>query len=328
MNLITSYLGLELNNPLIASSSRLTGDMRTIVQCAENGIGAVVLKSLFEEQIMLEAEWKTRTGSASDYYYWFSEAKEKIVGLSQEEGLDRYLKFLEGVKKYIDIPVISSINCTTSEDWPKFAKMIKQAGADAIELNIAVFPFNAAMGCVEIEQIYIDILRKVKEEVDIPVSIKLGYYFTNLCAVAKKLVSEGVDGLVLFNRYFRPDIDIETMKVTSENHFSSPEEIYIPMRWIALMKGNDIGCDIAASTGVHDYKGIIKQILVGADAVQLCSTLFLNGIPYIKTLLEDMTRWMEKYRFETIADFRGRSLEKQTMDASFERIQFMKRDYE
>ncbi len=328
MNLTTSYLGLELKNPLIASSSRLTGDMETIVRCAEHGIGAVVLKSLFEEQIRLEAEWKTKTGSASEYYYWFSEAKEKIVGLSRQEGLDRYLKFVEGVKKYTEIPVISSINCTTAEDWPKFAKAIEQAGADALELNIAIFPFNASMDCTGIEQIYTDILRQVKKEVNIPVSIKLGYYFTNLCAVARKLVDEGVDGLVLFNRYFRPDIDIETMKVISDSHLSSPEEIHIPMRWIALMKGNNIGCDIAASTGIHDYTGVVRQILAGADAVQLCSALFLKGIPYIATILEEMTKWMEKHRFETIADIKGKSLKNQTMDASFERIQFMKRDYE
>jgi dihydroorotate dehydrogenase (fumarate) len=328
MNLKTSYLGLDLKNPLIASSSRLTGDMKSIMQCIDNGIGAVVLKSLFEEQIRLEAESKTRTGSANDYYYWFTEAQEKVIGLSVEENLDKYLKFVEGAKSQSEVPVISSINCTTDEEWPKFAAAIQQAGADALELNIALFPFDPKVASVDIEELYVNILKSVKREVNIPVSVKLGYYFTNLCSVANKLVASGVDGLVLFNRYYRPDIDIDTQKVVSENHMSSPDEIHIPMRWIGLLKGNDIGCDLAASTGVHDYQGAIKQILAGADAVQLCSALYLQGIPYIKTMLEEMENWMEKNRFATINSFKGKALDNQTIDASFERIQFLKRDFE
>jgi dihydroorotate dehydrogenase (fumarate) len=180
----------------------------------------------------------------------------------------------------------------------------------------------------DIEALYVDILKSVKKEVKIPVSIKLGYYFTNLFSVANKLVSNGVDGLVLFNRYYRPDIDIDTQKVISENHMSSPDEIHIPMRWIGLLKGNDIGCDLAASTGVHDYKGVIKQVLAGADAVQLCSALYLKGIPVFKTILEEMESWMEKNHFASIDAFKGKALNNQTIDASFERIQFLKRDFE
>ncbi|RLD49431.1 MAG: diguanylate cyclase [Bacteroidetes bacterium] len=328
MNLNTSYLGLELKNPLIASSSRLTGDLETIIQCVHSGIGAIVLKSLFEEQIRLEAESKASMGSASEYYYWFTEAKEKIVGLSLEERLSSYLKFVEAAKKYTDVPVISSINCTTAEDWPKFASAIEQAGADALELNIALFPFNASVNCGEIEQVYYDILNSVKKEVNIPVSIKLGYYFTNLCTVARNLVAGGADGLVLFNRYFRPDIDIDTMNVISENHMSSSDEMHIPLRWIGLLKGNDVDCDIAASTGVHDYKGVVKQLLAGADAVQLCSALYLKGIPYIETILRDLEHWMEKHHFDNIDSFRGKALNTQTVDASFERVQFLKRDFD
>jgi dihydroorotate dehydrogenase (fumarate) len=328
MNLKTSYLGLDLKNPLIASSSRLTGDMKSIMQCNDNGIGAVVLKSIFEEQIRLEAESNTRTGSANDYYYWYTEAQEKVVGLSVEENLDKYLKFVEDVKSQIDVPVISSINCTTAEEWPKFAAAIQQAGADALELNIALFPFDPKVASADIEELYVDILKSVKREVNIPVSIKLGYYFTNLCSVANKLVASGADGLVLFNRYYRPDIDIDTQKVVSENHMSSPDEIHIPMRWIGLLKGNDIGCYMAASTGVHDYQGAVKQILAGADAVQLCSALYIHGIPFIKTMLEEMENWMQKNRFTTIDSFKGKALDNQTIDASFERIQFLKRDFE
>lgn len=328
MNLKTSYLGLDLKNPIIASSSRLTGDMKSIMQCIDSGIGAVVLKSLFEEQIRLEAESKTRAGSANDYYYWFAEARDKVVGLSSEENLDKYLKFVEGVKSHCDVPIISSVNCMTADGWPKFAAAIEQAGADALELNIAIFPEDQNIASADIEDVYVDILKSVKKEVNIPITIKLGYYFTNLFSLTHKLVANGADGLVLFNRYYRPDIDIDTQKVISENHMSSPDEIHIPMRWIGLLKGNDINCDIAASTGVHDYKGVIKQILAGADAVQLCSALYLQGIPYIKTILEEMENWMEKNRFSSIDGFRGKALNNQTIDASFERIQFLKRDFE
>lgn len=328
MSLKASYLGLQLKNPLIASSSRLTGEIKSILECVENGIGAIVLKSLFEEQIRLEAESKVRMGTASEYYYWYTEAKEKVVGLSKEENLYKYLSFVEIVKSEVDIPVISSINCTTADEWPKFATAIEQAGADAIELNIALFPFDPKVASADIEALYADILKSVKKEVNIPVSIKLGYYFTNLFSLANKLVANDTDGLVLFNRYYRPDIDIDTQKVISENHMSSPDEIHIPMRWIALLKGNGINCDIAASTGVHDYKGVVKQILAGADAVQLCSALYLKGIPYIKTILEETKSWMEKNRFASVEAFKGKALDNQTIDASFERIQFIKRDFE
>jgi len=321
-------MGLELKNPLIVSSSKLTGDMKTIRECIKHGASAIVLKSLFEEQIRLEAESKLRNSSDNNAYYWFPEAKDQVVGLSVEANLERYLKFIKELKAETDIPIISSINCQSSQEWPKFAKAIQGAGADALELNIAIFPFNSEQNSCDVEKKYVEILKEVKKHVTIPVSVKLGYYFTNLCAVATDLVEEGVDGLVLFNRYFRPDIDIETLKVMPDTHMSSPEELNVPLRWIALLAGNRINCDLAASTGVHDYKGVVKQILVGAKAVQLCSTLYLNGIDRIEQILKDLEGWMTKHRFSSIDDFRGRSLDEQTIDASFERIQFMRKDYE
>lgn len=328
MDLKTKYMGLELKNPLIVSSSKLTGDLKTIRQCIKHGASAIVLKSLFEEQIRLEAESKLRSSSDNNAYYWFPEAQDQVVGLSVEANLDRYLKFIKELKAETDVPIISSINCQSAKEWPKFAKAIQAAGADALELNIAIFPFNSEQNSSDVEKKYVEILKEVKKHVTIPVSVKLGYYFTNLCAVATDLVEEGVDGLVLFNRYFRPDIDIETLKVMPDTHMSSPEELNVSMRWIALLAGNSINCDLAASTGVHDYKGVVKQILVGAKAVQLCSTLYLNGIDRIEEILKDLESWMTKHRFDSIDDFRGRSLDEQTIDASFERVQFMRKDYE
>ena len=328
MNLSTTYMGLELKSPLIVSSSRLTGDINSIRQCIEAGASAIVLKSLFEEQIRLQAESNIRQTKDSEIYYWFPEAKEHVVDLSVEANLENYLNFVSELKTESEVPIISSINCVTPEGWPKFAAAIQEAGADALELNIAVFPFNATQNSSEIEKLYIDILKEVKKNVTIPVSVKLGYYFTNICHIANDLVDAGMDGLVLFNRYFRPDIDVNTLDVVSDKYLSTPEEAGIPMRWIALMTGNNLACDIAASTGVHDYEGVVKQILVGAKAVQLCSTLYINGIEVIRDIETGLKRWMEEHKFESLEDFRGKSLEKQTTDASFERIQYMKRNYE
>lgn len=328
MNITTTYMGLELKNPLIVSSSRLTGEIKSIRQCIQAGAGAIVLKSLFEEQIRLDAESKLRNAKDSELYFWFPEAKEHVVGLSVEANLENYLDFVGSVKKESDIPVISSINCITNEGWPNFASAIQQAGADALELNIAIFPFNDLQSSGDIEEKYVDIVREVKKHVTIPVSVKLGYYFTNLYAMANNLVKNGVDGLVLFNRYFRPDINIDTLEVITDNYLSSPLEATVAMRWIALLSGRKLNVDLVASTGVHDYRGVVRQILVGARAVQLCSTLYLNGIEVLPTIEAGLKRWMEDNRFESLDDFRGIALEKQTTDASFERVQYMKRDYE
>ena len=328
MNISTKFMGLNLKSPLIVGSSRLTGDLKSIRECVEAGASAVVLKSLFEEQINLEAESRVRNARGGDAYYWFPEAKLHVENLSAEANLEKYLKFVELLKTEIDVPVIASINCVSTEGWPKFAAAIQEAGADAIELNIAIFPFNALKSGKEIEKLCVDIVAEVKKQVTIPVSVKLGYYFTNLCSVANQLVDAGADGLVLFNRYFRPDIDVKTMRIVADDYLSSPEETTIPLRWIALMKGNGVKCDLAASTGVHTHEQVIKQVLAGADAVQLCSTLYINGNQFIREIEKGLTQWMEENRFASLEDFRGKALGSQTTDVSFERIQFMKRDFE
>ncbi len=326
MDLSTTYMGLKLKNPLLISSSKITGDLKTIKQCVLHGAGGIVLKSLFEEQIRAEAESTVK--HSNNMYYWFPEAKEHVLGLSVDTKLDNYLKFVSDVKKEVDVPVIASINCKSSDDWPKFATAIQDAGADALELNIGIFPFDASLKSCEIEELYVSILKEVKKNVTIPVSIKLGYYFTNLCSIATQLVEKGVDALVLFNRYFRPDIDINTLEVTDNNRMSSPEELNISMRWIALMTGNNLGCELAASTGVHDHVGLIKQLLSGAQVAEICSTLYINGISQIGIILDGVTTWMAEHKYNTIDDFRGISVQDKTTLASFERIQFMKRDME
>ncbi len=329
MDISTTYMGLKLKNPIIISSSRLTGNLETIRQCIGYGAGAIVLKSIFEEQMHLRVEAKIKQSKENEMYYWYAEAHEKILNLSKEAILEHYLRFVQAAKS-IDpsVPIISSIHCKSADSWTQYARKIEQAGADALELNISIFPFNKNMNSLEIEDLYVEILKKVKQEVKIPVSIKLGPFFTNLCTITNRLVDAGANGLVLFNRYFRPDIDIDTLKVVSREHFSSPEEMSLSMRWIALLSGHKIPCDLVASTGIHYDTALIKQILVGARAVEICSTLFLNGIPHIAKIIEGLENWMKKHTFEKLEDFRGKSLDEQTTDARFERIQYMKRDFE
>ncbi len=326
MDISTTYMGLKLKNPLIVSSSKLTGSIEDIKKCVNYGAGAIVLKSVFEEQIRAEAA--STVVHSNNMYYWFPEAKEHIMDLSVDTKLDNYLKFVSDVKKEIDVPIISSINCKTPNDWPKFAAAIQKAGADALELNIGIFPFNDTQSGSEIEDIYVSILKEVNKNVTIPVSIKLGYYFTNISSIATKLVESGVDALVLFNRYMRPDINIDTLKVVDDNNMSSPEELNISMRWIALLSGNKLGCQLAASTGIHDHVGLIKQLLSGAEVGQICSTLYINGLEQIDKILDGLRSWMMEHKYESLADFRGKSVVDKTTLASFERIQFMKRDME
>lgn len=324
MNLTTTYMGLELKNPIIVSSSKLTGDIDTIKKLENAGAGAIVLKSVFEEQIRAEAESTVK--HANHMYYWFPEAKEHILDLSIDAKLDRYLKFLTQAKKESSIPIIASVNCSSPDIWPKFASAIQEAGADAIELNIGIFPFNDEISGSDIEDIYVKILKEVNKNVTIPVSIKLGSYFTNLYSIATRLVESGVDALVLFNRYYRPDIDIETLKVVDDIKYSSPEELNVSLRWIALMRGNKLGCQLAAATGIHDHEGVIKQILSGADAVQVCSTLYINGLDQINIMLDGLKSWMTEHKFSSLDEFRGKCIDEKTSLASFERIQFIKRD--
>ena len=328
MDLSTKYMGLDLKNPIVVSSSRMTGDIDSIKKCIDAGAGAIVLKSLFEEQLSIKTESTLSNSRASEMYFWFPEAKNLVMEQGIKANMEQYLNFVRKVKNISTVPIIASINCRTPDEWPHFASAIQEAGADAIELNIAIFPFNNSMASCELEEVYVRILNQVKKHVTIPVSIKLGHYFTNLCAVAHKLVENKVDGLVLFNRYFRPDIDIDTMKVVEDNYFSSPEELQESLRWIALMTENNLKCDLAASTGIHTYVGVVKQLLAGAEVVQICSTLYLNGIGYLSEIIEGLEGWMMTHNFNTINEFRGSSLNKQTMDASFERIHFMKRNLE
>ncbi len=324
MDLSTNYMGLYLKNPIIVSSSKLTGEIESLVKCQEAGAGAVVLKSVFEEQIRAEAESTVK--HADSMYYWFPEAKDQVLGLSIDTKLDRYLKLIKQAKEQLYIPVIASINCKSPDDWPKFSRVVQEYGADALELNIAIFPFESSVTSGEIEDKYIDILKEVKKNITIPVAVKLSPYFTNIFNLVKRLADNGADSVVIFNRFYRPDIDINTLKNISDINFSTPEEMTISMRWIALLFGSNYGCQLAASSGIHDHVGVIKQLLSGADVVQICSTLYLNGLERIKQIIDGLESWMNEKGYKSIGDFRGAGVSSKELLALYERIQFMKRD--
>jgi len=319
-DLSTTYLGLDLKNPLIVGSCGFTNSVDKIEELAQNGAGAIVLKSLFEEQILADLSanlesYATDYPGATDYVREYTRGNE----------VEAYLKLIAGAKKKVDVPVIASINCVSAKEWTSFAKSVEDEGADAIELNVSLLPSNPNQTSEQNEQQYIDIVTAVSDMVSIPVSLKMSHYSAALANLIQKLSwTDKIAGFVLFNRYYSPDIDVNKMVVKSSELLSNPGEATLPLRWIALLSGI-IEKDLVASTGVHDSEGVIKQLLAGAAAVQVVSTVYKNGMGQIGTILEGLEKWMEEKSFDTIQDFRGKlSNEKAADPAVFERTQFMK----
>jgi dihydroorotate dehydrogenase (fumarate) len=321
MDLSTTFMGIKIANPLIVSSSGLTNTADKVKECADNGAGAVVLKSLFEEQLVSS---KAVMIDQDEMYFWYPEAIQFVNTFSKEEGILEYLKLIEASKKAVHIPVVASINCVTSHEWPKFAARIESAGADGLELNIFIPPTNINLTGYKMEEAYVDIIHEVRKHVNIPIAVKVGFYFTNVYRMLYKISNLDVNSLVLFNRYYRPDIDIDKLNIVAQNVHSSPHEITLSLRWIALLS-TKIRTELVAATGIHDYKGVIKQLLAGATAVQICSTLYNNGIGYIGTLLKDIENWMKQKGYENLPSFRGLVAKNEENTAAFERVQFMRK---
>ncbi|MBN1416289.1 MAG: dihydroorotate dehydrogenase-like protein [Bacteroidales bacterium] len=321
MNLKTTFLGLPVDNPFIVASSGLTSSVDSVKKCADHGAGAVVLKSLFEEQIIVD---KKVLLQHDDMYFWYPEALEYVSNFSKEQGVKEYLSLIEKAKIAVKIPVVASINCVSPVEWPKFAREIKSAGADGIELNIFIPPTNLKLTGYKIEETYLDIVREVRKETDLPLAAKVGYYFTNIYRELFKLSNLEINSLVMFNRYYRPDIDIEKLTVVAGNIYSSPVEITLSLRWVALLS-NIAKCELVGATGIHDYTGVIKYILAGGSAVQLCSVLYKNGIEYLEVLHKDMEKWMASKGYNDLKAFRGLISKKEENCAAFERVQFMKK---
>ena len=320
IDLSTRYLGLELGNPIIVSSSGLTNSVEKITKLKEYGAGAVVLKSLFEEQIRYEAGTMADT---SDY----PEAADYVNYYTKNNSVEEYLQLISDAKSQSDIPVIASINCISGKDWLDFASNVQEANADALELNIFVLPADKSKKPGYYEEQYLDIAAKVKAHVSIPVSVKIGPYFTNLHYMVEQLFFRKIAGVVLFNRFYAPDIDTDQLKITAAEVFSNPSDIRQTLRWVGMISSVYKFQDfvIAASTGVHDGDAAVKLLLAGANAVQVCSVLYKKGPEYVKEILNDIKLWMDKRHYSTINEFRG-ELNYQNIEdpAMYERAQFMK----
>ena len=321
-NISTRFMGLELKSPIVAGSSGLTNSVNQIKQLERAGVGAVVLKSLFEEQISMEVGSVISSNEQNSAY---PEAEDYIRNYIKLNSLGKYLEFVKEVKASVSVPVIASINCTSVAEWIEFAKDIENAGADALELNIYIMQTDRNVSADSYDKLYIDILRAVKKQVTIPVAIKLGFYFSNIVRVVDQLTANGAAAVVLFNKFYTPDFNLDKLEFTSSEVMSLPADLNRCLRWTGIVKGKLPKVQIAASTGIHDSDGAIKQLLAGAQVVQLCSTLYLYGFGVIGQIQNGLETFMNKWNFESLDDFRGRlSYQNIGSPAVYERAQFMK----
>ncbi len=319
INLETTYAGLKLKNPFIVSSSELTSNIKSIEEIERAGAGAIVLKSLFEEQIRNEA------GQLTDFNDYHTEAYDYINTYVKDNSVDNYLNLIRQAKMAVDIPIIASINCMQEKDWTSFAKKIETAGADALELNIYTMAIDKTTEGYKYEEMYFEIIKEVQKTIKIPIIVKLGYYFTNLVYIVNRLSAMKVDGVVLFNRFFSPDIDINDFSIKPASIFTSPDDLRIPLRWMAIISSKVQQISLSASTGIHDAEAAIKMLLVGADTVQVCSVLYQKGIPYLSEIIKETEKWMGTKNYSSVSDFRGKmSYLNIDNPALFERAQFMK----
>lgn len=317
INLSTEYAGLKLRNPLIAASSGLTNSLKKIKQLEEAGVGAVVLKSLFEEQVDSHSE---KLNLSSDY----PEASDYINAYVEMNHVGKYLDLIRQAKSSCNIPIIASINCYKVARWIDFAKSIEEAGADALELNIFIIN-TGQYGDRYLEESYVNIVREVKKVINIPIIIKMARAVSNLPGLVEKLEAMGVSAVVLFNRFYQLDIDINSMEIVSGPVFSHPDDFSETLRWTAITSGYVPNFNIACSYGVHKHADIIKGILAGATAMQLCSVLYEEGLDIIPEMITYLEEWMAQNNYKNLQEFRGKlSYENIPNPALYERAQFMK----
>src|SRR6201993_254649 len=322
-DLTTNYLGIELRSPLVPSASPLTQEIGSIRRLEEVGASAVVLYSLFEEQLRqesVELDYHLNAGTESfaESLTFFPQASEYRLG---PEG---YLEHIRKARQAVGIPIIASLNGATAGGWAEYAKEIEQAGADALECNIYSIPTDADRTAAEIEQTYLNILKAVKDAIEIPVAVKISPFFSNLANMAKRLDQTGADGLVLFNRFYQPDIDLDELEIRPNVLLSTPQALRLPLTWIGILYGR-IQASLAATSGVHDPQDVIKLLMVGANVTMLCSSLLRNGINYLRHMERGMVDWMERHEYESVRQMQGSMSQQRCPDPSaFERAQYMR----
>lgn len=309
MNLNTTYLGLQIKNPLVPSSSPLSRDLDKLRQMEDAGAGAVVLYSLFAEQIGRKRGRQPASGAeAADY----------------QSDPDDYLAHIQKAKEALTIPVIASLNCGSIGEWVQSARDIQEAGADALELNVYFIPADPDMTGTFVEQLYLDVLREVKATVSIPVAMKLSPYFSAMANMARRLDQGGADGLVLFNRFYQPDLDVENRQLVPKIELSSSAELRLPLRWIAILYGR-VQADLALTTGVHTLGDVVKGLAAGASVTMLASELLQRGVKRLKILRSGLATWLEEHNYESVAGLRGSlSMAGQAQPIAFERANYLR----
>ncbi len=324
MDLTTDYLGLTLANPIVASSSPLTGNIESLVELQEAGAAAVVLPSLFEEQVehesfatdyTIDLGFDTNVEAGSGYFPELD---------SYNTGTDWYLDKLREANRELRIPVIASLNGASDGGWVSYADSLEDAGADAIELNIYYVAADVGATGGEVEDRYLRLVEHVRQAISIPLAVKIGPYFSSPGNMGRRLASAGADGLVLFNRFYQPDIDLDTLEVTPDLVLSSPAEMRLILRWIAIMYGR-VDADLAATSGVHDAEGVVKLILAGANVAMLTSALLIHGPEHIRTVLDGVDRWFTERDYVSVEQARGSVSQRAVADpGAFERANYMK----
>lgn len=323
MDLSTTYLGLKLRTPIVVAASPLAKDIHHIEQMAEHGAGAVVLPSLFEEQIRAEAqELDDRLAQTEP---GFSEVSSFFPKIHEYRfGPEAYLQHIQKAKAAVNIPIIASLNGATEGGWVEYAKKIERAGADALELNIYAVPTELDISGAEIEERHLRIVTAVRAAVKIPIAVKLSPYYSNLANFASRLAQTGINGLVLFNRFMQPDINLSTREVEAKTYWSNPEDKRLPLRWIAILNGR-VDLNLAATGGIHHAEDVVKSLMVGADVAMVCSALLEHGTAHLRTVNEGLSRWLEENDYSSVSELRGSlSRDKVADPTAFERAQFIK----
>ena len=322
-DLTTNYLGLTLRSPLVPSASPLSQEISSIRRLEDAGAAAIVLYSLFEEQLRLESleldhHLSAGTESFAESLTFFPQPREFRLG---PEG---YLEHIRKAKETVDIPIIASLNGATVGGWTKFAREIEEAGADALECNIYYIPTDPELKAAEIEQTYVDIVWAVKSAISIPVTVKLSPFFTNFANVARRLDDAGADGLVLFNRFYQPDIDLDELEIRPNVLLSAPQALRLPLTWIGILYGR-LHASLAATSGVHSAEDAIKLLMAGASVTMMCSALLRNGINHLRHTERGISDWMEQHEYESVRQMQGSMSQQRCSDPSaFERAQYMR----
>jgi dihydroorotate dehydrogenase (fumarate) len=323
VDLKTHFLGLELINPLVVSACPLTGSIQTLKRLEASGASAVVLQSLFAEQIEHDEREMFRL------YEYAGESSAESSGYFPElenynTGAEPHLEFLEDVKRSIKVPVIASLNGTTPGKWVRFAKLFELAGADALELNIYFVPTDPSMSAIDVENQYIDIVSELAKQIQIPFAVKLGPYFTSLPHFAKRLVDAGASGLVLFNRYLDPEINLQSLRVQPHLALSTPSELRLVLRWLGILR-DQLSCSLAATSGIHAAEDAIKALLAGANVTMMASALLRHGPEHMSKVLANLTLWLEEHEYQSVQQLVGSISRNRSADASsFERANYMK----